>query len=722
MGIKFIEQYNEKDCGPVCLAMLAKYYNKDISISKLREWSETDKEGTSLYGMVEAGRRIGINLTGVSVNDVNEIDDASLPLIAHIINEKGYYHFVIVEKIKKDKFIIIDPSEGKRKISKNYFETLWTNILLLVENDETKQVTDIKLTSNKKIFLDMLNNNKKMILYIVLLSFLINILGIVGTFYFRLLVDKIIPEKTLFNLNILSLSVIGLYFINLLSSYIRYQISLKLSLNIDISFMKKYFEHVLHLPIKFYENRKSGEILSRFNDISHIRDALSSVTITLLVDTFMVIVGGCLLFIQSPLLLLISVVLIPIYLLIGLSFRNVLRKYNKLVMEQGAETDSFLIESFSGHYILKSYNLEKYIFEKGKKYFVDLVEKIYKLGKMTNIQMSLNNFMKLTISLVIIWIGSILIIQGKLTLGELLTFNALVVYYLDPIERLINLQPTIESATAASRRFLDILDINTEKTIQEKAKYKSDYSFDKYIKFENVSFKYGFQKETLKNINLTIKKNQKVAIVGESGSGKSTIAKLLENFYSNFTGKILIDDSPINDFYKDDLREMISFVTQENFIFGDSIRNNLVLDMDDEKSTEEIMKACEIACIKSFIEDLPQGLDTKMYNGGNGLSGGQLQRISIARALLKNSDIILLDEITSALDSVTAQKIISNIDRLIGHKTIIIISHNLSYIKNADIIYTLKKGSICEHGKHSELLENKKEYYHLWYSQNGNSN
>lgn len=152
MGIKFIEQYNEKDCGPVCLAMLAKYYNKDISISKLREWSETDKEGTSLYGMVEAGRRIGINLTGVSVNDVNEIDDASLPLIAHIINEKGYYHFVIVEKIKKDKFIIIDPSEGKRKISKNYFETLWTNILLLVENDETKQVTDIKLTSNKKYF------------------------------------------------------------------------------------------------------------------------------------------------------------------------------------------------------------------------------------------------------------------------------------------------------------------------------------------------------------------------------------------------------------------------------------------------------------------------------------------------------------------------------------------------------------------------------------------
>lgn len=718
MGIKFIEQYNERDCGPVCLAMLARYYKKKVSIPKLREWAETNKEGTSLFGMIKAGEKIGINLTGVRVEDVNEISNEDVPIIAHIINEQGYYHFVIIKKIKKNSLIIIDPSLGKRKISKDYFKTLWTNVLLLVENDENKSLPHIRFTSSKKIFVNLLKFNKGTIISIIILSFLINILGIAGTFYFRFLVDKIIPSKIIINLNILSLAVIGLYIINLICSFIRYQISLKFSLNIDNSLMKKYFQHVLHLPLKFYENRKNGEILSRFNDISHIREAISSVTITIIVDTFMVIVGGALLFIQSRLLLLISIILIPIYLLIGLSFKHILRKYNRLVMEEGAKTDSFLIESFSGHYILKSYNSERNIYEKGKNYFDRLIQKIYKLGTFTNIQMSLNNFMKLTISLIIIWIGSILIIQNKLTLGELLTFNALVVYYLDPIERLINLQPTIESATAASRRFLDILDLDTEKTTKEKDTYKKNPHFNTSIEFKNVSFSYGFQKEAISDLNLTIKKNQKIGIVGESGSGKSTIAKLLENFYSDFSGDILIDNQPINNFYKDDLREMISFVTQNNFVFGDSIKNNLLLGIRKKKSNEEILKACEIACIRDFIEKLPQGLNTKLYNSGGGLSGGQLQRISIARAILKNANILLLDEVTSALDSITAKKIINNIDEFLGRKTIIVISHNLSYIKNANIIYTLKNGEICEKGSHEGLLKNKKEYYNLWYNQN----
>ncbi|MDW8571586.1 peptidase domain-containing ABC transporter [Staphylococcus shinii] len=681
----------------------------------MRKWSRTDEEGTSLYGLIKGGERLGIELTGVKADGIKDIQVSDLPLIAHILNEDGFPHFIIIEKKTHNKLYIIDPAKGKEKMSFYEFEKNWDGILMLVKNNPNFGY-DETLPSKYKLFSEILKDNKFIIINIFILSIVINLLGIFGAFYYKYLIDTIIPSRILENLHMITIAVLFLYVVNAVVSLIRYQISLKLSLKIDMDFMKKYYQHVLNLPVTFYEKRKSGEILSRFSDLSNIREALSSVTITLLVDTLMVIVGGSILFIQSPILFYITLFLIPLYLFIGLSFRKVLKKYNRLVMEQDATLDAYLIESFSGYPVIKSFVAENEVFQKGVNYFEKLIKRLYKLNFFINIQLTINDFMKMTTTLVILWVGSFMIMKGELSLGELLTFNALVIYYIDPIERLINLQPQIQSALVATQRYLDIIDIKTESNIKEK-KTNSNIQFKELLEIKNLNFQYGFQEMTLKNINISIPKNHKVSIIGESGSGKSTIAKLIDNFHIEYDGEIKIDDVITKNISRDSLRSMITFVTQQNFIFGATIRDNLKIGLEREVTDEEIMEVCKIVCAYNFINKLPQKLDTQLHNSGTNLSGGQLQRISLARAILKNSDILLLDEATSSLDTLTEKEVLKNIEKYVKNTTIILITHKLSNVKNSDNIYLLKHGEIIEQGKHEDLLRNKGEYHKLWSNQ-----
>lgn len=656
INIKFIKQYDESDCGPACLAMLAEYYGKKTLLSRIREWSKTDKEGTSLYGLIKAGEQLGIVLTGVKGEKVTDIKNEDLPMIAHILNDQGFMHFIIIEKIKKNKIYIVDPAVGKEKLTFLEFEKKWTGILMLVQNN-SEYGYDETIPKKSKLFMKFIKKNKILLLTMITLSIFINLLGVSSTFYFKYLVDNIIPSKILENLHIISMAILVLYLINSVVSLIRYQISLNLSLKIDMDFMKDYYNHVLKLPINFYETRKSGEVLSRFSDLSNIREALSSVTITLFVDTLMVIIGGIVLFLQSEKLFYITLILIPTYLIIGFSFRKVLNKYNRLVMEQDATVSGYLIESFSGYSVIKSFGAEKEVFQRGVNLFEKLIKRLYKLNLFTNIQLTINSFMKTTTTLIILWIGSYLIIKNELSLGELLTFNALVIYYIDPIERLINLQPQIQSASVATQRYLDIKDIkNEDNQYNEKQPTELNINFSQHIKIKNLNFQYNYKKKTLKNINMIFPKNHKIAIIGESGSGKSTIAKILDHFHTDYVGDITIDDISINHFSKEALRNMISFVTQENFIFGASLRENLTIGLNKKVSDEEILKACKIACADQFIKRLPQKLNTQLYNGGTNLSGGQLQRIALARAIIKDADVLLLDEATSSLDALTEKK------------------------------------------------------------------
>lgn len=709
--LKFIQQYDEKDCGPTCLAMISQYYGKRVSIPRLREYAKTDKLGTNLYGLVKAGEQIGIELTGVEAESIENLKEVQLPIIAHVINKQGYDHFVIVENIKNNMLYIVDPAKGKYKLSASEFQNIWTNIVVLTKKMDTFSEQN-ESPSYYKVFTDIFKKNYGKLTLIAFISLFINFVGITGAIYFKILTDNIIPSNFVKNLHIISFGILILYIINAFITYLRYQLILRLSLKIDVNLMKDYFYHVLHLPMNFFDTRKSGEILQRFMDTSKIREALSSSTITLLVDTFMVILGGILLYMQSPLLLLITLIFIPFFIICSYALRKPFEQYNQKVAENNAELSSYLIESFDGSHTIKSYQSENDRFKTGHSKFSGLIKNLLKLGHLSNLQLSINNFLKLTISLVILWIGSYLVMSNQMSLGSLLAFNALTVYYLNPIERLINIQPTLQSSFVAARRIAEITDLETEQVLLQS---NHAFNFENEIKLENLSFQYGFRNTVLKNINLSIKKGQKVAIVGESGSGKSTIGKLINNYYSVPEGQIIIDHNNIKDIDLSELRQHIGYVSQDTFLFADTIKNNLLHGSNKNKSDEEMIEAARLAEAYEFINKLPSKFQTMLEREGANLSGGQAQRLSLTRTFLKNPDIYIFDEATSALDSLTEDKILQHIDALTKKgKTVIIISHKLSTIKNSDLIYVLKEGEVKEQGNHKQLIQLNGEYKKLW--------
>lgn len=710
--LKYIEQYDEKDCGPTCLAMISQYFGKRVSIPRLRDWAKTDKLGTNLYGLIHAAEKIGIELTGMRVDTFSELKKVNLPIIAHIINQQGYEHFVVIEKIKKNKLYIVDPGKGRYRLTENEFRNIWTNIVILAEKRDDF-TTNNDAPSYSAIFIDIFKQNYINLLVIVLFSIGINIVGILGALFFKNLTDHIIPSNLVNSLHIFGLAILFIYIINTIVMYIRYQLILKLSLKIDINLMKDYFYHVMHLPTGFFDTRKSGEILQRFMDISKIREVLSSSTVTLIVDSLMMIIGGILLYLQSPILLSVTVFFIPLFIIGAYALKKPFERYNQKSSENEAELSSYLIESFEGNQTIKSFQSENEIYNKGVNKFNQLIGNLLKLGHFSNIQLTYNNFLKLFISVIILWLGGFLVIQNKMSLGSLLAFNVLTVYYLGPLERLINIQPSLQASFVAARRIAEITDLDREENLYTNS---LPYHFKKSINMKNISFQYGFRKTTLKNINLEIKKGQKIAIVGESGSGKSTIGKLLARYYDANVDEILIDQQNIKKIKISELRKEIGYVSQDTFLFADTIRNNLRNGINKHRTEKEIMQACKLSESWDFINQLPNQLQTMLEKGGANLSGGQAQRLSIARTFLKNPSIFVFDEATSALDSATENKIMNHLDALIQEeeKTAIVISHKLSTIKNADMIYVLKDGKIAENGTHESLIKKQQVYYHLW--------
>ncbi|MBE9430344.1 peptidase domain-containing ABC transporter [Staphylococcus warneri] len=686
MKIKFLEQPDEKDCGPTCLAMLSKYWGKNVSIAKIREYTKTDLYGTNVLGMIQGGKKIGLDIEGFKAESFDDLYKISTPFIIHVVKDNQLEHFVIIEKIKKDKVYIIDPAYGRSVQSQEELLKSWSKVVLTVEKNKEFNTVD-NSPSFYKFFKEMLFSNKKYIMIIFLCSIFISIISIIGSFYFKFLVDDIIPTNIIGKLNNLSLGILVLYICYLILSYIRYQLILKMGLKISKTLMLDYYNHILTLPKKFFETRKEGEILSRFRDTEYIREAFSSITVTLIMDMILVCIGGVILFSQSIELFFVVLVLIPIYIGLVIFFKGPFEKYNREEMEANSELSSQFIEGVRGIDVLKSHTSESLYFKKIRGSFEKLLNKAYVLGKYSNIQLSIKDFMGLFTILIILWIGSFKVMDNQLSLGELLTFNALVVYFIDPLERLIQSQLTIQSAIVATRRVVEILDLEKEQSLK-----LNNIENIESIKIDSLGFNYGYRNEILKNININIKKNTSTAIIGESGSGKSTLVKLLLKYYSPSSGKILINNSDITNISTQDIRKCIGYVPQAAFLFFGSIKDNLTLNRNDTFKDSEIIRACKIAKIHDFIINLPQGYNTILENNGENLSGGQKQRIEIARAILKNPDVLILDEPTSSLDVYTSQAIIDNI--LMLNITTIVITHEINLIENFDEIITMSEGKV----------------------------
>ncbi|WP_294364347.1 peptidase domain-containing ABC transporter [uncultured Clostridium sp.] len=710
-----IKQHDIKDCGAACLATISKQYGLKTPISKIREVAGTDMNGTSAYGIIKAAEKLGFTAKGVKASKPEDIfSEFPKPAIAHVVMDGALLHYVVIHKVTKEEILIADPGKGIVKYTVADFFKIWTGVLIIMvpaatfeKGDETKGLF--------QRFWGLIKVQKNLLVNIFISSILITVLGIIGAFYFKFLLDDILPNNLNKSLLVISVAMIGLSIFKIITQFFRSLLLIHMSQNIDIPLLLGYYNHVIDLPMNFFGTRKVGEIISRFNDAGKIRDAISSATLTLMIDTLMAIVGGVILYMQSSKLFWFCFIPIVFYLALVFIFKKSLEDVNRDVMEDNAKLTSYLVESIEGIETVKAFNGERKVNLETEKKFIKFIKSVFKYGYVNNLQGSLKNTVKGIFGIFILWIGAYLALKGDITVGTLISFNALLAYFIEPIERMINLQPQLQSAMVAADRLGEILDLELEKSKDEDKKINPNTLLGN-INFKNIDFRYGTRQLVLKNINMDIKPGEKIALVGESGSGKTTIAKLLMSFYNTEKGEIIINNYNIKDINKEALRDKMSYISQDSFFFSGSIKENLQF-ANEYATYEEIIEVCKQAQIHDFINSLPLRYETPLEEKGTNLSGGQRQRLAIARALIKKPEILIMDEATSNLDSITEKVIEKTIEECTKNVTTIIIAHRLSTIMRCDRIYVMDKGEVIEEGNHEDLLKKQGYYYRLWSGQ-----
>ncbi len=665
MKIEEVKQRDLKDCGSCCIACLLKYYGGYVPIEKIREDTRTTMNGTTAFHLVSALKMYGFESMGVKVNDILD-SNLYFPAIAHVVLKNGLQHFVVVYKVNKKHVYLMDPAKGKVKMQITAFNDIWDNILILA-----MPISNIikfeKENTIFSIFIKLLLKNKGLFLNICITNFLVICLAIFNNFYFQIAISQIEQGSDIkflkFIIILFSTLIIIKIFLNFLKNYyLNY-----LNKNLDVTIFSSFLKHIFNLPLSFMQNRTTGEVISRVEELSQIKSLLSDIFTNFILNLILVMSSGIVLYFINAKLFFLLCLIISIYIISSLIFNKIIYHHFKDNIEKSTEFNAILVENVELNNSIKNLNLEEKFLQRLESKLVRLLKSNFNLNKILNNINLIRDFIYEVGLFLILTFGIYLIFQNKLELLNLITFNSIIIYMFDPIKDLMELLPKYNYLKASFTKLGEFLNIKEE--IHNDGFNLKDSS----ISLKNVTYSYNKYQNALENITFDIKSGEKIFLHGKSGSGKSTICKLLYRIYEGYTGNIYLGGYNELDCSLDSIRDKILYVGQEENLFTGTIKENILCYRNiPSECLEQVIKICHL---DEVINKRANRYETIINASLNNLSGGERQRIILARALLKKSDIIILDEALSEVNESLEREIIRDLISSFPDKTLIYVSH-----------------------------------------------
>lgn len=729
ISLRFIPQKDQMDCGPACLCMITSAYGKRYSLQYLRDQSFLTRDGVSMLGIVEAAKKIGFETLSALLT-VAKLREMPLPCILHW----NQNHFVVLSKVYDAKrfmpfaksnwrFVVADPGHGFVTFSESKFKNSWISsedkgVALFLEPTE-EFYKNIPLKESKlsiRYILSYLIPYKKQIVTLFFMLLLGSVITLIFPFLTQNLIDKGVNAKNLNTITLILLAQLSLFFGSITIEIIRNWLMLHVGTKISITIISDFIKKLLQLPISFFDTKMMGDFNQRIQDNERIENFLTSQSLLTFFSmiTFSVFFG--VLWYYDVTILLVYLVLTISSVFWSIFWLKKMKLLDYFHFQQRSENQESIFEIINGVTEMKLNQFEDFKRNEWEK----IQHKLFKLNirilKLNQFQLSGFEFINQIKNILVTFLATSYVVKEQMTLGELLSVSYIIGQMNTPVNELVNFFRSLQDAKLSLERLNEVQNHSTEEQFDN----DSELSIaalnlpTKGIVFKQVSFQYEGPKSpfVLKDINLTIPEGKITAIVGASGSGKTTLLKLLLKFYKPTHGEFFYNNQNINILSPKSLRENCGVVMQDGFIFSDSIERNIVTG-DENIDREKLENAVKIANLEEFINGLPLGYKTKIGASGNGLSGGQKQRILIARAVYKNPHYLFFDEASSALDADNEKIIHDNLQHFFKGKTVLIIAHRLSTVKNADQIIVLKNGKIVEAGKHHQLVSNKADYFNL---------
>ena len=706
-----VRQTDITDCGAACLATVARAHKLRIPIAVIRQYAGTDRRGTNVLGLVEAAQRLGFTARGVR-GSMEALAQIPLPCIAHVV-QADLLHYVTILRVTAKSVVVADPAKGIVRHSPDQFKAIWSGVLVLLVPAPTFQRGD-GCSGRRRGLRLLLRRNRFLLFETLLATVFLTLLGLATSLYLQVIVDKVLVNKDPILFRWLSAGLAILVLIRAAFGAVRGALSAYMSRSVDLSLMLDYYRRVLAMPVQFFEARASGEILSRLADAVKIRTMICNSALTLLIDTVTMAAGFAVLVSFSGRLALSVLLVVPFMVSLLYFVTRPLRRAQRSVLEQAAELQSCLVEDLAGITTIKAFRAEE---REGHKAETTLVRLLQQSLRATLWGVASGTSGEVVMSLAIVcllWSAGWMVLAGELTVGQLVACYSVLLYMLQPVGRLADLNQQIQDAWIAAERLYEILELRAERE-DDSGKMALPLGLPGRIDLKEVGFRYGARAPVLREITLSIQPGSLLALVGESGSGKSTLARLLLRFYDPQVGQIKIDGYDLRDVKLDSLRSRIGYVDQDAFLFSGTIEENLTLGVH-RQDPDAALRAVRTVGLEEFISHLPQRLRTRVGERGLTLSAGQRQRLALARVLVSDPPILVLDEATSHLDLAAERCILDLMRNLRKRKTIIMIGHRLGVARHADRIALLSDGRILEQGTHEELIDARGPYWSLWRS------